>query len=187
MTDDLKNVAADFGALVDTHQTEILRYLCRLTGEPSVAEDLFQDTFLRAFGRFGRLRPDSNPRAWLYRIATNVFLNHRRSTGRRSEVALTVDVPSESPSPDMAHDGRAALGALSAAIGRLPPRQRAAFVQRRLQGLGYREVSEALGGTEAAARANVYQAVRRLRRELSGGPRPSPRVRPRKGDSRDEL
>ena len=69
---------ADFGELVDRCQTESLSYVRRLTGNPATAEDLFQDTFLRAFGGFARLRPGSNHRAWLYRIATNLFLNHRR-------------------------------------------------------------------------------------------------------------
>ena len=164
----------DFGELVDRHQTEILRYLRRLTGDPTVAEDLFQDTFLRAFGRFSRLRTDSNHRAWLYRIATNLFLNHRRARGRRHEVALTPELPSNGPSPATVQDGSSAVAALRLAIGQLPRRQRAAFVQRQLHGLSYREVGAALGCTEAAARANVYQAVRRLRRELDiskGGPR----------------
>jgi RNA polymerase sigma factor (sigma-70 family) len=56
---------------------------------------------------------------------------------------------------------------LRQAIARLPRRQRAAFVQRQRHGFSYREVSAALGGTETAARANVYQAVRRLRRDLA--------------------
>ena len=157
----------DFGKLIDRHQTEILRYLRRLTGNPTTAEDLFQDTFLRAFGGFGRLRPGSNHRAWLYRIATNVFLNHRRAGGRRAEVALTPELPSQGPSPSKAHDGAAALAAVRQMIGRLPRRQRAAFIQRQLHGRSYRDVSIALGCTEAAVRANVYQAVRRLRRELA--------------------
>ena len=66
------------------------------------------------------------------------------------------------------HDGAVALAALRLAIGRLPRRQRAAFIQRQLHGLSCREVGAAIGCSEAAARANVYQAVRRLRRELSG-------------------
>ena len=156
----------DFGELVDMHQTEILRYLRRLTGNPTTAEDLFQDTFLRAFGGFTRLRPGSNHRAWLYRIATNLFLNHRRAGGHRAEVALTPELPSNGPSPSTVQDGAAALAALRLAIGGLPRRQRAAFVQRQLHGLSYREVGAALGCTEATARANVSQAVRRLRREL---------------------
>ena len=156
----------DFGALVDMHQTEILRYLRRLTGNPTTAEDLFQDTFLRAFRGFARLRPGSNHRAWLYRIATNLFLSHRRAGGRRAEVGLTPELPSNGASPSTAHVGTAALAALRQAVGGLPRRQRAAFIQRQLHGLSYRQVGAALGCTEAAARANVYQAVRRLRREL---------------------
>ena len=156
----------DFSELVDEHQTEILRYLRRLTGNPTTAEDLFQDTFLRAFGGFARLRPGSNHRAWLYRIATNLFLNHRRARGRRAEVALTPELPSRGSSPTTAYDGVADLAALRRAIGGLPRRQRAAFIQRQLHGLSYREVGAALGCSEAAARANVYQAVRCLRREL---------------------
>ena len=132
------------------HQTEILGYLRRLTGNPTAAEDLFQDTFLRAFRGFARLRPGSNHRAWLYRIATNLFLNHRRAAGRRAEVALPPELISTRPSPCTVHDGVASL---------------AAFIQRQLHGLSYREVGTALGCTAAAARANVYQAVRRLRRE----------------------
>ena len=147
------------------HQTEILGYLRRLTGNPTAAEDLFQDTFLRASRGFTRLRPGSNHRAWLYRIATNLFLNHRRAAGRRAEVALPPELISTRPSSCTVHDGAATLAAVRLAIGRLPRHQRAAFIQRQLHGLSYREVGTALGCTAAAARANVYQAVRRLRRE----------------------
>ena len=157
---------ADFGELVDMYQAEILGYLHRLTGDPTTAEDLFQDTFLKAFSAYTRLRPGSNHRAWLYRIATNRFLNHRRAGGRRAEVALPPDLPSKGASPSTAHEGAAALAALRRAIGGLPRRQRAAFIQRQLHGRSYREVGAALGCTEATARANVYQAVRRLRRLL---------------------
>jgi RNA polymerase sigma-70 factor (ECF subfamily) len=157
----------DFGQLVDTHQAEILRYLRRLTGDPATADDLFQDTFLRAFKAFSRLRAQTNHRAWLYRIATNRFLNHRRSRRRSVEDTLVGDVRSRTPSPVAAHERAMVAERLRQAIARLPRRQRAAFVQRQLHGFSYREVSAALGGTETAARANVYQAVRRLRRDLA--------------------
>lgn len=157
----------DFGRLVDTYQTEILRYLRRLTGDPATADDLFQDTFLRAFKAFSRLRTQANHRAWLYRIATNRFLNYRRSRRRSVEDPLVRDVRSRAPSPVAEHERAMAADRLRQAITRLPKRQRAAFVQRQLHGFSYREVSAALGGTETAARANVYQAVRRLRRDLA--------------------
>ena len=103
---------------MDIHQTEILRYLRRLMGNPTTAEDLFQDTFLLAFCGFARLRPGSNHRAWLYRIATNLFLNHRRAGGRRAEVGLIPELPSKEASPSTAHDGAAALADLRKAVGR---------------------------------------------------------------------
>ena len=85
---------AEFGQFVDTHQVEILGYLRRLTGDATTADDLFQETFLRAFGAFSRLSAQSNHRAWLYRIATNQFLNHRRRRRRSVEDRLVADPPS---------------------------------------------------------------------------------------------
>ena len=157
----------DFGQLVDTYQADILCYLRRLTGDPATADDLFQGTFLRAVKAFSRLRAQTNHRVWLYRIATNRFLNHRRSRRRSVEDTLVGDVRSRTPSPVAAHERAMVAERSRHAIARLPRRQRAAFVQRQLHGFSYREVSAALGGTETAARANVYQAVRRLRRDLA--------------------
>ncbi len=75
-------------------------------------------------------------------------------------------MPSRELSPSTVHDGVVDRAALRRAIGGVSRRQRAAFIQRQLHGLSYRDVAAALGCSEAAARANVYQAVRRLRREL---------------------
>ena len=158
---------AEFGQLVDSHQAEILRYLRRLTGDATIADDLFQETFLRAFGAFARLGAQPNHRAWLYRIATNQFLNHRRRRRRNVEESLVTDTPSYTASPAARHERAVVAATLRQAIARLPKRQRAAFVQRQLHGFSYREVSAVLGCTETAARANVYQAMRRLRRELA--------------------
>ena len=156
-----------FGDFIDAHHVEILRYLVRLTGNTADAEDLFQDTFLRAFAAFGRLRPASNRRAWIYRIATNTFLNHRRAARRRNEAAMPHDLAGPGASPTAAHDMVSTAVVFRRAVVGLPPRQRAAFVQRNLQGLSYEHVAAALGCSPAAARANVYQAIRRLRRELA--------------------
>ena len=157
---------ATFGELVDARQVEILRYLLRLTGDSSDAEDLFQETFLRALRAFPRLRAGSNHRAWLYRIATNVFLNHHRDGQRRPEVALPGELAGNGPSPDADHDRTLTAHAFRRALARLPRRQRVAFVQRSVNGLSYQEIANALGCTPDTARAHVYQAVRRLRREM---------------------
>lgn len=155
-----------FGDIVDAYQVEVLRYLRRLTGDASDAEDLFQETFLRALPAFRRLRRGTNHRAWVYRIATNVFLNHRRRLRRRNEVPLTSQIPSGGVSPAGRFWAQATAAACRRAIVALPQRQRVAFVQRHVLGWSYAEIADAMGGNREAARANVYQAARRLRREL---------------------
>ncbi len=154
-----------FGEVVDAYQIEVLRYLRRLTSNGAEAEDLFQETFLRALPAFRRLRAGSSHRAWLYRIATNVFLNERRASHRRREVPLAVDVP-ERRRREARYNPYAIPDVYRQAISRLPRRQRAAFVQRKLLGRTYAEIAGTMGGSETGARANVYQAVRRLRRQL---------------------
>ena len=156
-----------FGDVVDAYQAGVLRYLRRLTNDPAEAEDLFQETFLRALPAFDRLRTQSNHRAWIYRIATNAFLNHRRRQRRRNEVPLVVEPAASGWSPDDRHQTRAASSICRAAIAALPPRQRTAFVQRNLLGWDYARIAEVMGCTRATARANVYQAARRLRRQLA--------------------
>ena len=134
-----------FGALVDAHQAEVLRYLRRLTGNAADAEDLFQETFLRALPAFRRLRRGTNHRAWVYRIATNVFLNHRRRLGRRSEVPLEGPLPSVDASPAARYRVRMTAEVCRRAICALPPKQRAAFVQRNVLGWNYAQIADALG------------------------------------------
>jgi len=155
-----------FGDLIDRHQEEILRYLHRLAGRATDADDLFQETFLRAFGAFGRLRPDANHRAWLYRIATNAFLNHRRDRGRRGEIEMPGNLADGRPSAERMHELSADAARARTAIRRLPRRQRAAFVQRVLEEMSYRDIAAGLGCSEQTARAHVSQALRRLRRNL---------------------
>ena len=168
-----------FGALVDAFEVEVYRYLLRLTGHPAEADDLFQETFLRALRAFNRLRPRSNHRAWLYRIATNAFLNACRAARRRREVALPTELVG-GRDHDQDHGARLDRAAAAArcirAITSLPPRQRAAFVQRALEGRAYAEIAATLGCSQPAARANVYQAARRLRGVL--GSTESRRERP---------
>lgn len=155
---------ATFGELIDAHQAEILRYLVRLTGSRDAADDLFQETFLRAFRAFGRLRRHSNRRAWVYRIATNTYLNYRRGVRRRGETARRDDVAAWGlPAPS---EPTLARLALTRAIRRLSRRQRAAFFQRHLEGRSYAEIGHALGCSATTARAHVYQAATRIRREL---------------------
>jgi RNA polymerase sigma-70 factor (ECF subfamily) len=160
---------ASFIELVDRHRGEILGYLVRLLGDEDDAEDVCQETFLRAQRAFARLRPESNTRAWLYRIATNSGISaaqrRARAQRRRAEVDLDTLVGA-----DGLPERRAQLRAVAEAAARLPPRQRAALVLRQFHGLGYEEIAASVGGNATTARANVYQALKKLRATLGDTP-----------------
>ena len=157
--------------LAERHRPELLAYLVRFLGDEHDAQDVCQETFLRAQRAFARLRPDSNSRAWLYRIATRSALNTLRRRSRM--VARRVDIDLDGLPARIAASGeqRILLAAVTTAVGGLPPRQRAALMLRQFHGLAYAEIAATLGGNEAAARANVYQAIKKLRTTL-GGPTP---------------
>ena len=159
---------ASLATLSERHRPEIVRYLTRLLGDRDEAEDVCQEVFLRAHRAFARLAPDSNCRAWLYRIATNSGLNAARQRARRLARAADVELDGLPGDSGASPERRVQLRAVATAVETLPPRQRAALVLRQFQGLGYAEIAATLGGNEAAARANVYQALKRLRAALGG-------------------
>lgn len=156
------DTSPSFEHLVRRHRGEIAVYLGRLMGSRSDAEDVAQDTWLRAHRAFGRLPPEANARAWLYRIATNralTALRRRREAVRRTGEVELDTLPARGG--DLA--GGLALRAVARAVATLPAKQRAALVARRFHGFGYDEIGANLGCSAAAARANVYQAIRKLR------------------------
>src|SRR5438552_2314795 len=116
-------------------------------------------------------RPASHSMPATGAIATNTGLNAARSRARRVARAIAVDpdaLPADAgPSPER----REELRAMKRAVEALPPRQRAALMLRQFQGLGYAEIAASLGGNEVAARANVYQALKKLRAALGRGVR----------------
>jgi RNA polymerase sigma-70 factor (ECF subfamily) len=161
-------VTADFDHLVETHSALIFAYLWRMLGETADAEDCLQETFLRAFRARGRLAGHANPTAWLYRIATNTARTQLRQRGRAAQHTAPLDsrLPEGRPGPAETLDRRETLDAVARAVAALPHQQRAALMLRKYQGLSYAEVGAALSCSEAAARANVYQALKKLRAEL---------------------
>jgi RNA polymerase sigma-70 factor (ECF subfamily) len=160
----------DFEELVEAHSAEIFGYLWRLTQDQADAQDCLQETYLRAYRAYGRLDTSANRRAWLYRVATNVALTHLKRRNRESArtSALDTDLIAADPTPGEAAIRRETLAAVAAAVDRLPAQQRASLILRKYQELSYVEIAEALGCSTEAARANVYQAVRKLRGEFGG-------------------
>lgn len=156
-----------FDLLAERHRPELLGYLVRLLDDTHDAEDVCQDTLLRAYRAYGRLKPGSNTRAWLYKIATNTAFTALKHRKRRQARSVEVDLerlPADPPAP---LDPREQMQVIRSAVEALPPKQRAALMLRHFQGLSYSEIAVSLGGTETAARANVYQAIRRLREALA--------------------
>jgi RNA polymerase sigma-70 factor (ECF subfamily) len=166
-----------FEQLMTRHHREIYVYISRLTqGSPETA-DLFQETFLRAYRSHGRLPEDANRRAWLFKIATNLCRNYFRRLQRHREVGLQEAYPtverSASNGSGLAHDDPAQHFLTSdlerralMCIDALPLKQRAALIQRKLLGLSYDSIAASLQCSPEAARAHVFQALKKIRTVL---------------------
>ena len=162
---------AGFEAVVAAHHGEIYRYLRRLAARAAEADDLSQETFLRAYRARERLTPDANVRAWLFAIATNVFRNHLRSERRRRAAHDTVRATRREADPD-GPEAQAVAGEVrtlaEAAIRGLPLKQRLAFTMRKMHDLDYDVIGQSLECSPESARAHVFQALRKVRQTLNG-------------------
>jgi RNA polymerase sigma factor (sigma-70 family) len=143
-----------FERLYEAHRDEIYRYLVRMLGR-QLAEDAFQETFLRALRGYAALRHADHLRAWAFTIATRVAFDE----GRRPKPAPLEDL--ELP----ATDSRPAYAELAHLADDLPRTERAAVVLRYGYDLAYTDIAEALGSSEDAARQATSSGVRRLRRK----------------------
>ena len=158
-----------FEAVMTTHHAEIYRYLRRITFRSADAEDLVQETFLRAFRAYRALPPDANVRAWLFAIATNLFRNSLRAAKRRRAAHDRVKADGrdgDDHSPEGAALFNEARSAVEAVIEQLPPKQRAAFVLRKVHELSYDDIARGLECSAESARAHVFQAFRKIRHSL---------------------
>ena len=158
-------MAVGFETLIDQHHDEIFAYLWRLLGKQrsDVAlnvEDVVQDVFMRAYEGFPKLRPDSNHRAWLYKIATNrAFTQLRRAKLQREKLAM-FNVASERQDDLSARENRPTE--LRSAVEQLAPKQKACVTLRYFEDLDYPEIAVIVGCSIVSARANVSQALRQL-------------------------
>jgi len=157
---------ASFTELVERHRVELLAYARRLLGHEQDAQDVCQDALLRACRAFGRLSHDANGRAWLYKIVTNTALNAMRRRKSRTAPIADVGIDNLPSSAVLRSDRSGQLAVIGEAVYRLPAKQRAALMQRHFHGLEYAEIALSLGCSEESARANVYQAIKKLRATL---------------------
>ncbi len=170
---------AEFARFVETHSPAIYRLALRMLNNPQDAEDILQETFIKAYQNLPRFDGRSKLSTWLYRIATNEALMLIR---RRKPEALSVEAPAgngEDPAQealeivDWSHMPEEALLSdevrryLEQAIDRLPPTLKTVFLLREIEGLSTRETAEVLGLSEAAVKTRLSRARLALRERLS--------------------
>jgi RNA polymerase sigma-70 factor (ECF subfamily) len=171
-----------FEELVSRHQARVYRLACRLSADEGDAKDVLQETFLSAYRGLPAFRADSRFSTWLYRIATNAALMHRRARARRPTEPLEAFLPrfdedgihAAEPADlraasraDELLDRKLLAEKARAGLDRLPDIYRDAFVLRDLEELKTAEVAELLGIDAAAVRQRVHRARLMLRGYLS--------------------
>lgn len=164
-----------FRVLVERHGRSVFRLAFRMTGNESDAEDIVQETFLRAYRQLDKFDWRASFSTWLYRIAANCSLDLIRSRKRRQERQTSVageteepvlSLPSGDPAPDRLAFSGEVQQLLGPALNRLSPMERSAFVLRHYEGMCMEEIGKALGVQAGAAKHSVFRAVQKLRRAL---------------------
>jgi len=161
-----KGDRAAFAELAGAYYDRLHRWLYHLTRDRHLAEDLTQETLLKAFAALARFKPGTNFRAWLFRIAYNSFVNQRRTLARQRE-ALPENLPDDDDGPAEKAAHRETQALIAQAIQRLPADFRGAFLLRVEEGLSFRQIASILNLTEETARWRVFKARQKLVRALA--------------------
>ncbi len=168
-----------FRVLVERHSRAIYRLTYRMTGNDQDAEDLVQETLLRACKQLHRYDGRASFATWLYRIASNCSLDLLRSSKSRQRRIVPIaphqagddgplleDFPASGPSPEAVTLAREITRHLAPAMHQLTPQERAAFTLRHLEGFSIEEIGQTLNIRRNAAKHSVFRAVQKLRRVL---------------------
>jgi RNA polymerase sigma-70 factor (ECF subfamily) len=160
-----------FRMLVERYSHEMFRLAYRMTGNEADAEDVVQETFLRAFRRIGRFDSRARFSSWLYAIASNhaIDLLRRRKRWRSTGVEPTerqAPLVSDRPDPERTAYGGELLEKVGEAMGALSPRERVAFTLRHHEGMSIREIGRVMGLRQSATKNHIFRAVRKLRARL---------------------
>jgi RNA polymerase sigma-70 factor, ECF subfamily len=152
--------------LVARHAPALARFAAA-SGAGAEVEELVQDTFVRAFGSIDTFRAESSFRTWLFTIERRLLLDRRRAERRRGpEVELGEGHVMTTHDPLDSVVAAESKQRLRVAVGRLSPTQREVFTLRVGEGLSYKEIAEAVGTTEGAARVHYHNAMRAIKEFL---------------------
>ena len=167
-----------FHLLLKRYQGPIYGYVCRLIDDPSEAEDVTQDVFIKVFRKVGSFREECSFKTWLYRIAARESSNRRRwfSRHRLREVALSITpgrasayaevLPYLGRGPFEQTERREHRDILNEALRTLDPRYREAVVLRDVSGLSYNEIAETLGISLGTVKSRILRGREALKRQL---------------------
>ncbi len=162
-----------FGELVRLHHDRIYGLLMRLTRNPDMAQELEQQTWIKAWRNLPRFRGDSSFSTWVYTIATRNAQDHHRRLKRRGEVEYLEGVdqlPSGSATaqPDRALMHRETGGRILEALDRLGEKHRTVMVLRELEGLSYEEIARVLKCRVGTVMSRLHHARKQIRLQLEG-------------------
>jgi RNA polymerase sigma-70 factor (ECF subfamily) len=162
-----------FRELVERHGRAVFRVAYRVTGRVEDAEDVVQETFLRAYRQLDRFEARANLRTWLHRIATNCAVDLLRARPKReiAEEPETLERAAGAAGEGLPPPERSLLGVqirerLAGAMALLTDMERASFTLRHFDGHSIDEIAGMLGLKTSAAKHSIFRAVRKMRREL---------------------
>ena len=167
-----------FNYLAEKYHRPIFHFLFRMVHNQAIAEELAQEVFLRVYRSRQSYRAEAKFTTWLYRIATNLAVNHARDTKyERSARNVYLDAPDEltGATPEVAGDEPSAeqnmlqqerMNAIRTHVMALPDRQRMAVLMHKYQEMDYREIGEVLKLSESATKSLLFRAYQTLRGKL---------------------
>lgn len=168
-----------FETLVRAYDQSVLRVAMNLLRSPEEARDVYQEAFLKVYKNLHSFRFDCSFHTWLYRIVTNICLDHLRRRKVRKEESTVIEtsdgpvdristMPEESPEGDPERQmwNRQLGDRIGKALSELTPRERTVFELRHYEGLRLRAIGEMLGTTEEAAKNCLFRATQKMRSSL---------------------
>jgi RNA polymerase sigma-70 factor (ECF subfamily) len=167
-----------FDFLIQKYRRPIVNFMYRMVHNQAVAEELAQEVFLRVYRSRETYRAEARFSTWLYRIATNLGVNHARDTRHEraastvyldemdSETGTTPDLADATPGAEVSLLRRERMNAIRQHVMALPERQRMAVLMHKYEGMDYRQIGDVLKLSESATKSLLFRAYQTLRESL---------------------
>jgi len=165
-----------FGLLLERHRSSVVNHLHRLVRNHAIAEELAQDVFIRVYRSRGKYRPDAKFTTWLFRITMNIALNWRRDTRREAgfvrldrevQGSRKLQISDWEPRADEVLVRAQRAREIRDAVESLPPKQLAAVLMHKYEGMDYGQIAAVLGCSIPALKSLLFRAYETLRRRLA--------------------